>query len=66
VALDARAAEDLAAAFDLPRLAFGVETCTAGRRLVALDGLEASLGDTASKRRVWEQIAAAKPPETVF
>lgn len=66
VALDAQAAEDLAAAFDLPSLTFGVEARAAGRRLVAVDGLEASLGDTTAKRRIWEQIAAARPQESVF
>lgn len=66
VALDAEAAEDLAAAFGLPELGFGTEVAAAGRRLLAVDGLEASLGDPKAKQRVWRQFAPGRPPGPVY
>lgn len=66
VALDAEAAEDVAAAFGLSGLGLGVEVRVAGRRLVAVEGMEAALGDATLKRRVWEQISAARPPGPVL
>lgn len=62
VALDATAAEDLAAAFGLPPLAFGVAVHLSGRTLLAVDGLEASLSEDARKRRVWEQFKGLVAP----
>lgn len=56
IATDAEAAEDLAAAFGLADLPFGQPARSLGRTLLAVDGLEASLGDEARKRRVWAQM----------
>ncbi|MCE5204115.1 MAG: hypothetical protein LLG24_07900 [Actinomycetia bacterium] len=66
IALDARAAEDVAAAFGLTELAFGVLVQAVERTLLAVDGLEASLTDQARKRRVWQQFRAlsARPVPT--
>lgn len=66
LALDAEAAEDLAAAFGVAPLRFGRETRVLGRRLVAVDGLEASLTDPARKRRVWSQLKAAAAEGPVY
>ena len=60
VALDPEAAADLAEAFGAPPLVAGVTARVLGRRMVALDGFEASLGDAKRKRRVWEQLKAAR------
>lgn len=62
VALDAVAAGDLAAAFGIPPLDFGVAVRLPGRTLLAVDGLEASLADEAQKRRVWEQFKGLVVP----
>ncbi|MDO9109006.1 MAG: hypothetical protein Q7U89_08495 [Coriobacteriia bacterium] len=61
VALDPTAAIDLAAAFSVPPLRFGQPIRALGRVLLAVDGLEPSLGDPARKRRVWAQLRALKP-----
>lgn len=66
VALDAVAAEDVAAAFGLERLGFGVRVLAHGRHLVAVDGLEASLADAERKKRVWHQLRAAAPEAPVY
>jgi hypothetical protein len=66
LALDAEAAEDLAEAFGIARPAFGAETRVLGRRIVAVDGLEASLADPARKKRVWTQLQAAKAEGPVY
>jgi hypothetical protein len=66
VALDAEAAEDIAEAYGLASLAFGDEVRVAGRRLVAIDGLEASLADPLRKGRVWAQFSAARRQGSVF
>ena len=67
IALDAKAAEDVAAAFALDEgLGFGQARRAAGRTLVAVDGLEESLGDPNRKRRVWSQLKAAAPPGPVY
>lgn len=66
IALDAEAADDLAAAFDLDGLAFGTPVRVAGRLLVAADGLEASLGDERRKATVWRQLKAAKAEPPVY
>ncbi len=63
VALDGVAAEILAAAFGLARVPFGREIRTLGRVLVAVDGLEASLGDPPAKQRVWQHFQALGPRE---
>lgn len=65
VALDAEAAEDLARAFGV-RLPLGQERRAVGRRMLAVDGLEASLADPARKKRVWRQLQAAKPSGPVY
>jgi hypothetical protein len=66
IALDEVAAEDLAAAFGLDRLPFGVLESARGRRLMAIGGLEASLGDQALKQRVWRELSAARPLPPAF
>ena len=58
IALDSQAATDCAAAFGLEGLAFGKPTTVLGRRLLAVDGLEASLGDESHKRKVWKQLCS--------
>jgi hypothetical protein len=66
LALDAEAAEDVAAAFGIAVPAFGAEARVLGRRFVAVDGLEASLADPARKKRVWRQLQAAKVGGPVY
>ena len=66
IALDAEAAADLAEAFGVARPAFGAEQRVLGRRIVAVDGFEASLVDTARKKRVWTQLQAAKAEGPVY
>lgn len=61
IALDAEAAQDLAAAFGVDRLPFGEERRAGGRRLLAVDGFEACLIDEKRKKRVWRQLQAARP-----
>ncbi|MDO8879440.1 MAG: hypothetical protein Q7W44_01350 [Coriobacteriia bacterium] len=58
VALDPAAASDIAQAYGAPALTPGVPTTVGGRRVLALDGLEASLADATLKRRVWRQLQA--------
>lgn len=60
LALDAQAAEDVRAAFGLERLPFGRAVRGSGRTFVAVDGLEASLGDVNLKKRVWRQMQALR------
>jgi hypothetical protein len=66
LAVDAAAADDVAAAFGIERPAFGREARVLGRRIVAVDGLEESLTDPARKRRVWDQLKAARPSGPVY
>lgn len=66
VALDAAAAEDLAAAFETPPLRFGAVATVLGRRLAAVDGFEASLSDEAAKRIAWRQLQAARAMGPVY
>ena len=66
LALDAEAAADIAEAFGIAQPAFGDEARVLGRRIVAVDGLEASLGDPARKKRVWRQLQAAKAEGPVY
>jgi hypothetical protein len=66
VATDAEAADDVAAAFGIARPTWGREVWVLGRRFVAVDGLEASLTDPARKRRVWEQLKAARVQGPVY
>jgi len=66
LALDAEAAADVAEAFGIAQPAFGDEARVLGRRIVAIDGLEASLGDPARKKRVWRQLQAAKAEGPVY
>jgi hypothetical protein len=61
LALDSEAAEDVAVAFGIERPQWGVATRVLGRRIVTVDGLEASLADQERKARVWGQMQAAKP-----
>jgi hypothetical protein len=66
LALDAEAAGDIAEAFGIAQPAFGAEARVLGRRIVAVDGLEASLADPARKKRVWTQLQAAKAEGPVY
>ena len=66
LALDAEAATDLASAFGLDALGFGVVVRGKGRRFVACDGLERSLNDTRAKTRVWRQLMVATPEPPVY
>lgn len=66
VLLDAEAAADFSAGYGVEPLGFGVETRVAGRRVVAVDGMERSLGDDRAKRRVWNQLRVACPPPPVY
>ena len=59
IALDADAADDLARAVGIAELRFGEPLRRHGRAVLAVDGLEASLGDEARKARVWEQLKPA-------
>ncbi len=61
VALDSVAAADVAGALGIARLETGVPMDDAGRILLAVDGLEASLDDEKRKRRVWSQFRKLAP-----
>lgn len=61
VALDAAAAQDVAIAFDMSSVDFGVVRRVNGRSILAVDGLEASLYDDHRKRVVWAQLRSLKP-----
>jgi hypothetical protein len=61
VALDAEAACDLSEAFGCAPLNPRHPQRVLGRRLVAVDGFEAALTDSRTKRRAWEQLKAARP-----
>lgn len=63
VATDAAAATDLAAVVGADRLDPGKPTACSGRRVLALEGLRASLADASLKRRVWAQMKALTKPE---
>lgn len=56
VALDDVAAAAVAEALGIASLHFGDPVRVAGRLVLAVDGLEASLSDDARKRRVWAQL----------
>ena len=66
IALDDVAAADLRQALGLAELPFGVQVEIAGRSVVAVDGLEASLADPGRKRRVWRQLQAITPIGPVY
>jgi len=66
LAVDSDAAADVAEAVGTERLGFGAVQRVGGRRILACDGLEASLSDAARKRRVWSQLKAATTPATVY
>lgn len=66
LAVDAEAAADIAAAFGIDGMGFGEVLRVGGRRFAACDGLEASLGDPARKRRVWTQLKLATPYGSVY
>ncbi len=65
ICLDEHAAEDVSAAIGE---ALGVDRPreSAGRRFVAVEGMEASLTDARRKARVWQQLQAAAPPGPVY
>jgi hypothetical protein len=63
VALDGEAAEDLAVALGVRRLAFGRPLDRDGRRFLAVDGLAACLDDAARKRLVWAQLRTLAGPD---
>ena len=64
--LDGEAAADVSAAFGIDQPAWGSGVVALGRRIVAVDGLEASLTDPARKRRVWEQLKATRVEGPVY
>lgn len=66
VALDAEAAADVAAALGIVPFAFGEIVLVEGRRVMACDGLEASLTDVKRKQRVWAQLKNAVPRGAVY
>jgi len=66
IALDAEAAADLAEAFGTAAFVPGQMVRVLGRRVVALEGFEASLGDAKRKRRAWEQLKAARAEGAVY
>lgn len=66
LAVDAEAAADVMAALGCERFGFGEVVRAAGRRVIACDGLEASLGDPGRKKRVWTQLKLATPPGPVY
>lgn len=67
VALDGIAAGDVAAAFELPQPPTpGRPTVFMGRRFVAVQSFEDSLGDPARKRAAWRQLQHAAPTGPVF
>lgn len=66
LAVDSAAAADVAAAFGIKQPKWGSEVRVLGRRIVAVDGLEDSLTDPARKRRVWEQLKAARAEGPVY
>lgn len=66
LALDAEAAVDVAEAFGIAVPAFGAPVWVLGRRVLAVEGLEASLSEPARKARVWRQLQAAKPEGPVY
>lgn len=61
VALDERAATDLARAFEVAALRPGTHVLVMGRRLVAIDDFETSLGDQSRKKVAWRQFKEAAP-----
>jgi hypothetical protein len=56
IALDAEAAEDVASVAELDGLPFGEPVAWRGRTLLAVDGLERSLGSEEAKLEVWRQF----------
>lgn len=66
LAVDRDAGEDVAEAFGVAVPTFGAETVVLGRRLVVVDGLEASLADQNRKREVWRQMQAARRRGPVY
>ena len=56
VAVDRIASIDVATALGIEQLEFGTVLRVAGRSVLAIDGLEASLSDEDRKRRVWSQL----------
>ena len=67
LALDAEAAADLASAFELDALGFGVGVVRGKvQQFVACDGLERSLNDERAKARVWRQLMVATPEPPIW
>lgn len=66
IALDPVAATDVAGALGIARLEIGVPVVDGGRVVLAVDGLEASLGDERRKRRVWLQLKKLAPRGPVW
>jgi len=63
VLLDAEAAADFAAAYEVSVPKHGQVVRVLGREVLAVDGFEASLSDEKRKRRVWRQLQALKRGE---
>ncbi|NTW29330.1 MAG: hypothetical protein HGA39_08230 [Coriobacteriia bacterium] len=66
LAVDMEAAQDVAAAFGITTPPFGAAVTVLGRKIVAVNGLEASLSDPARKRAVWAQMQAARARGPVY
>lgn len=67
VALDPVAAGDVASALGCDGLApAGAPVIVAGRRVIAVEGFEASLADESRKRVIWAQLKQAAPPGPVY
>lgn len=61
VALDREAAQDIAIALGIRTPGFGRIVACLGRRIVAIDGFEASLTEESRKAQVWQQLKALTP-----
>jgi len=60
IALDAAAAEDVAAALGVSRLSVGMPVRVHGRTVLAVEDFAGSLGDEERKRRAWTQLKSLK------
>lgn len=66
VALDGEAAQDVASALGIRIPDFGQVVVGLGRRIVAVDGLEASLSDESRKAQVWQQLKVLTPAGPIW
>jgi len=66
VALDGQAAADVSRAFGCETVRAGSPVRVLGRRIVALSGFEAGLGNDRLKRTAWSELKHAAPDGPVF